>query len=133
GLDQSAPKAPPGSTANLAGQRPQAWGSRLPAQALKPGPAQRIEKDAFLRHIPLVMAILAPATGSQADLDPVARPIRGPAPLEFRAGLQQPRGDAIAVRPIRHDAPREQAQDVRGQMLDAYGGQDQEAAVAEDP
>ena len=82
-------------------------------------------------HILLVMAILPPAPGGQADLDPVGRTITGPGALELNAGLQQPRGDAIAVLPIRHDASRQQPQDVRGQMLDGYAGQDQEAAVAE--
>jgi len=55
------------------------------AQSLKRRLAQRIEKDALLRHILLVQAILAPAPGRQPDLDPVGRPIRGPDAFEFHA------------------------------------------------
>src|SRR5450756_747051 len=68
----------------------------------------------------------------EAEFGPVGRAVGRAGMGEFDAGFHQPEVTAVTVPPVLSDAPRQLTQDMRGQMLHSYGGQNQKAAVADD-
>ncbi len=93
---------------------------------------QRIEEHPLAGQAALGCAVLPAAAGGHADLDPVGRAVGGAGTGGLDTGLHQPGGDAVALLPVGSDAPDQLAEHVRGEMLHLDGGQNEEAAVADD-
>ena len=106
---------------------------RSPAQALERGWRQRIEKYPLLRQSAFAGAILAPAAGGHADLDPIGGTIDRARAAGLDIALHQPRRQPVALLPIAGDPSRQLPQDVRAQMLNPHRRQDQKTAVANHP